>query len=92
MDIPEIQEIVNLITIRQYVADAIANPSIDRATVNFVDGARLLLDKKILNILQSKKFKNYIDYDRVQQAKIDAVLVSNGQSNAAKEVLKSQRK
>ena len=73
----DLRELVDLITIRQYVVDTTGNPTIDRATVNMVNGTLLLLDKKILGLLQCDEFKEYINYVDVQQAKIDAAKVTN---------------
>lgn len=72
-----LKQLVDLITVRQYVVNSTANPAIDRATVNFANGALLLIDKKIFAILQSTEFKEYINYADVQQAKIDAANITN---------------
>lgn len=79
-----LKELVDLIAIRQYVVNATANPTIDRATVNVVNGVLLLLDKKILGIIQGNAFKEYINYADVQQAKIDAANVTNIRSGLKK--------
>lgn len=62
------QEIVDLITIRQYVVNSTANPALDRAAVNYMNGCLLMLDKKIMSLLQSDQFKLYIDYKDVRKA------------------------
>jgi len=80
----ELQELVNLISIRQYVVNATANPAIDRETVNFLTGALLLLDKKILAILQDTEFKEYINYADVMKAKIEAARITNVKSSLLK--------
>jgi hypothetical protein len=79
-----LKELVDLIAIRQYVVNATANPTIDRATVNVVNGVLLMLDKKILGIIQSSGFKDYINYADVQQAKIDAANITNIRSGLKK--------
>ena len=61
-------EIVDLITIRQYVVNATANPAIDRATVAAMNNTLLMVDKKILELIQSKEFRTYIDYKNVDAA------------------------
>lgn len=56
----KLKELLDLIQIRQYIANSVAIPSLDKPSVN--DMARLLpkIDKKIVNILQTDEFKNYI--------------------------------
>lgn len=80
----ELQELTSLINIRQYVANTTANPTIDRATVNVVNGILLLLDKKILGILQSEEFKIYINYADVQKVKQEAANINNIKSGLKK--------
>jgi hypothetical protein len=80
MDLSEkelLRELSDLIAIRQYVVNATNNPTIDRTTVNVVNGMLLLLDKKILGLLQSNEFKAYVNYDDVQNAKQEAAFNSN---------------
>lgn len=64
----DLTELINLIAIRQYVINSTGNSSIDRATVNYMNGALLLIDKKIIEILQNDQFKTYINYKDVKQA------------------------
>lgn len=73
----DLQELTDLIKIRDYVVNSRALPTIDRKTVNELDGMLLLLDKKIIGILTSDEFKEYIDYKNVQQAKEAAVRITN---------------
>lgn len=80
----DLRELVDLITIRQYVINSTANPAIDRATVNFMNGTLLLLDKKIISLMQGIDFKEYINYADVQQAKIDAANITNIRSGLKK--------
>lgn len=63
-----LKELVDLITIRQYVVNSTGNASIDRSTVNYMNGALLMIDKKIVGLLQSDDFKKYIDYKDVRKA------------------------
>ena len=62
------KELVDLIAIRQYVVNATANPTMDRPSVNYLNGSLILIDKKILGILQSPQFKEYINYSNVGSA------------------------
>lgn len=73
----DLQELTDLIRIRDYVVNSRANPTIDRKVVGELDGILLLLDKKIVGILTGKEFKEYIDYKNVQQAKEAAVRITN---------------
>lgn len=80
----DLQEIVDLIAIRQYVVNATANPAIDRATVNVVNGMLLMIDKKILGLIQGEDFKDYINYQDVQRAKQEAANITNIKSGLKK--------
>jgi hypothetical protein len=80
----DLRELVDLITIRQYVVNSTANPTIDRATVNFMNGALLLIDKKIIGLMQDGDFKEYINYGDVQKAKQDAANITNIRSGLKK--------
>ncbi len=62
------QEIVDLINIRQYVVNSTANPALDRAAVNYMNGCLILIDRKIMGLLQSDSFKEYINYGDVRKA------------------------
>jgi hypothetical protein len=64
----DLTELVNLITVRQYVVNSTGNASIDRATVNVLNGMLLMIDKKILALLQDNDFKEYISYKDVRKA------------------------
>lgn len=63
----ELKELTNLINIRDYVANIINSPTIDRLTVKEMNNTLLLLDKKIINIIKTPEFKDYINYDDVKQ-------------------------
>jgi hypothetical protein len=73
----QVQEITNLIAIRQYVANATTFPHIDKETVSELTGMLLLLDQKIVGLLKSTHFKNYIEFEKSKQAKTQASLISN---------------
>jgi hypothetical protein len=79
-----LKELVDLITIRQYVVNSTGNPTINRTTVNVMNGMLLLIDRKIINLLESNEFKDYINYQDVQQAKIDAYNITNIKSGLKK--------
>ena len=73
----ELHEIVDLIRIRDYVINSIALPTIDRKTVNELNGMLLLLDKMIIGMITSKEFKEYVGYQNVQEAKEAAARITN---------------
>jgi len=80
----DLTELVNLITIRQYVVNSTANPAIDRATVNLMNGMLLMVDKKIIALIDSEPFKDYVNYQDVQAAKIAVAQITNIKSGLNK--------
>lgn len=81
-------ELLSLIKIRQYVVNSVGLPAISRQTVGELNNILLLLDEKIIGILTSSDFKDYIGYENVQEAKRRAVEITNiysgiGNKNAA---------
>lgn len=73
----DLKELVDLITLRQYVVNSTANPAIDRATVTYMNDTLLLLDKKIISLMQSDEFKEYLDYKNVRQAREEVAAITN---------------
>lgn len=73
----DLAELTALIKVKEYVANSVGIMAIDRKTVNELNGILLLIDKKIINILLGDEFKEYIDYENVQAAKIAAVKITN---------------
>lgn len=73
----DLTEIVDLIRIRDYVINSIALPTIDRKTVNELNGMLLLLDKMIIGMITSPEFKDYVGYTNVQEAKEAAARITN---------------
>lgn len=80
----KLDEINSLITVRQYVVNCISNASIDRATVNVMSGMLILIDNKILSLLQSDNFKNYIGYQDVKKAIQEVAKLNNIKSGIKK--------
>jgi hypothetical protein len=70
-------EIINLIKIREYVANATALPAIERKTVTQLNDYLLLIDKKLIGMLQTTKFKEYININDLQATKQNAVKITN---------------
>jgi hypothetical protein len=79
-----LKELTDLITIRQYVVNSTANPAIDRAAVSYLNGALILIDKKIMAILQSDSFKEYIDHKNVRAAIEEVAKITNIKSGLKK--------
>jgi hypothetical protein len=73
----ELKELTDLINVRNYVVNATGNPAIDRQTVNELNGILLLIDKKIITILKSIEFKEYIGYADVRKAIEEAAKITN---------------
>lgn len=70
-------EVVDLITIREYIVNTINNPVLSKEKVNELSGILILLDNKIVSILRSTQFKTYIEYDKVKEAIKEASQESN---------------
>ena len=73
----ELKELTDLMEIRKYVVNNVALPTIDRKTVNELNGILLLLDKKIIGILTGPDFKEYIGFKDVEAAKREAAEITN---------------
>lgn len=73
----DLTEITNLVNIRQYVVNSMSNPAVDRSTVHTLNGMLILLDNKIINILQSDLFKEYIGYKDVRKAIEEVARITN---------------
>ena len=80
----DFKELTDLINIRDYVANSMNLPSIDRATVNDLSGIYLLLDKKIISILLGPEFKEYVSFKDAQQAKQQVANMNNIRSGIKK--------
>lgn len=81
MDLTEINQLIN---IRQYIANSISNSNIDRATVNVLSGMLILIDNKLVKLLQTENFKEYIEYKDVKKAIFDVVKLNNIKSGLIK--------
>jgi len=80
----DLKELTDLIAVRQYVVNATGNMTLDRPTVNEINGILILLDKKIVGILKGAEFKDYIGYEGVKQAIEDVVRITNIKSGLKK--------
>jgi hypothetical protein len=74
----EFKELIDLISIRNYVAGTINNnPSIDRPTLSELNGMLILTDRKIIEVLKGKEFKDYIGYQGVREAIEEVAKLNN---------------
>jgi hypothetical protein len=73
----ELTELVSLISVRQYVVNSTSNPAIDRATVNYMNNILLMIDKKIIALLQNDEFKEYVNYKDIRKAIEDVANINN---------------
>lgn len=80
----DLKELTDLISIRQYVINSTANPAIDRAAINEMNGMLILLDKRIISILRGEEFKEYIGYANVRKAIEEVANANNIKSGLQK--------
>lgn len=80
----DLRELVDLISIRQYVCNSISNPTVDRPTLSELNGILILLDKKMIAMIKSPEFKEYVGYANVRQAIVDAAKITNIKSSLMK--------
>jgi hypothetical protein len=73
----DLRELVDLITVRQYVVNSTANATIDRATVTVMNNMLIMIDKKILSLIQSSEFKAYVNYGDVRKAVEEVANINN---------------
>jgi len=74
MNLKDLNELIN---VRNYIANSANNPYIDKATINTMNGMLILVDKKILGLLQSENFKEFIGYKDVRQAIEEVAKMTN---------------
>lgn len=80
----QLKELNDLINVRQYVVNSTGNSSIDRATVNYMNNLLIMIDRKIIDILKSDDFKEYVNYKDVRQAIEEVVKITNIKSGLKK--------
>lgn len=73
----DLQELLSLIKIKEYVSNAINTIVAKRDVVNELVSMQLLLDKKILSIISSDEFKQYINFSDAKKVVQDAVKLTN---------------
>lgn len=77
----DLRELVDLITIRQYVVNSTANPTMDREAYRYLNGSLIMIDKKIMSLLQGDEFKEYINYADVKKAIQEVANITNIKSS-----------
>lgn len=73
----DLNEISGLIEIRNYISSAINNYSINRDTVAELNRMLILIDKRIVDKLLAKDFKNYLGFQDVDKFVAEAARVNN---------------
>jgi hypothetical protein len=56
------EELVSLVNIRNYAYSVINNSNFDRGVVNDLTAFLILLDKKIIDLMRSPEFKDYVGF------------------------------
>ena len=80
----DLKELTNLIQVRNYLSDTMGNSAFDRATVSEMNGSLILIDKKIVEIIKSNSFKNYINWNDVKSAVENVARINNIKYNINK--------
>ena len=73
----DLKEMTDLIAIRQYMANAAGNYNLNKDTVNYLAKLILMVDIKLVELLQNSEFKKYVNYQDVDKAVIEARLRSD---------------
>lgn len=73
----DFKELTDLIAIRQYMANAAGNYNISKDTVNYLSKLILMVDIKLVELLQSNEFKKYVNYQDIDKAVVEARLRSD---------------
>lgn len=82
----KINEITNLISLRDYVANALngLTQPLDRPTGSYLQSVLLLLDNKIISEMKSDEFKELIHFNEAQKAREEAARITNIRSGLKK--------
>jgi hypothetical protein len=73
----KISEIVDLIHVRNYVANSINNHSLKRDSVNQLNTTLILLDKMLVSELTGSTFKDKIHFENAKEAVQEVVETTN---------------
>lgn len=64
----KLNEIIDLIKIKNYAFSIVNSTSSSKENTKYMNNIIILIDKKINNLLASEAFKEYIDYDSIEDA------------------------
>jgi hypothetical protein len=81
MDLTEINHLIN---IRLYISSTIGNNFLDRNTLNELSSMQILIDKKIVELLRTSDFKEYINFKDARAALEEVVRLNNIKSGLKK--------
>lgn len=62
-----LSEITELIKVREYLVASSNNYNINRSDANELNGILLLIDKKLVELLKSSSFKEYVGFSNVKE-------------------------
>lgn len=79
-----INEINSLISIRNYLFNSINNYNLEKSIIKYMQQMLVLTDKKIITLLSSDKFKDYINFETMQTSMEEVAKVTNIKSGLKK--------
>lgn len=77
-----LEELVNLIKIRDYIYSA--NYNFERKSITYLNELQILLDKKILNLLESEETKEYLNHKDIKAVVQNIANINNIKSGLKK--------
>jgi len=87
----DLKELNDLITIREYTVNSTSNPNIDKKTIRQLDGILLLLDIKIVEMITSNDFKEYIGFNNLPETIKEMRLEKDKHLIKARNIMKGER-
>jgi len=87
----DMKELSDLIATRNYVLLAIDNFSIDKETSRYMSDLRVILDKKIIDLLKGDEFKSYVGYEKLAEVKREMAETNNEVFQKARQKLNTER-
>lgn len=72
-----LDELNSLISIRAYVNQTCDSSSNDKETYKYMRDLVLMLDKKIIDILKTDEFKEYVSFKDVKQVIHNVAIINN---------------
>lgn len=86
-----IQSLADLIVIRNYVLLAIDNFAIDKETSRYMGDLKVMLDKKVVDLLKSDDFKDYVGFDNLAEVKQEMAKTNGDVFQKARQKLNEER-